>query len=133
MMPEMSGFEIIEHLKNIEKLNDVPVIFLSSLTETDDKIQAFKAGGVDYITKPFQKEETLARIRAHLQIRFLQKQLNERIKILREREIELSRLNQKKDDLVRTVSHDIKNPLTGIIGLVKLMKDSDKVTEEEQK
>lgn len=132
MMPGLSGFEVVEQLKKDVALMEVPIIFLSSLTDTDDKIQAFKAGGVDFITKPFQKEETLARINTHLKIRFLQKQLNERIKILRDREIELSRLNQKKDDLVRTVSHDIKNPLTGIIGLVKLMRDSDKITPEEQ-
>lgn len=133
MMPDMSGFEVIKKLKNIPEVSDIPVIFLSSLTDTDDKVQAFKSGGVDYITKPFQKEETLARINTHLQIRFLQKQLNERITILRKREVELSRLNNKKDELVRTVSHDIKNPLTGIIGLVKLMKESEKVTEEESK
>ena len=133
MMPGMSGFEVIKKLKENELLEDIPIIFLSSHTETDDKVEGFRSGGVDYITKPFQKEETLARIKAHLQIRFLQKQLNERINILREREVELSRLNQKKDDLVRTVSHDIKNPLTGIIGLVKLMRDSDKISAEEQK
>lgn len=133
MMPGMSGFDVIKKIKKNELLQDIPIIFLSSLTETDDKVEGFRYGGVDYITKPFQKEETLARIKAHLQIRFLQKQLNERINILREREVELSRLNQKKDDLVRTVSHDIKNPLTGIIGLVKLMRDSDKISVEEQK
>ncbi|MCP9292824.1 hybrid sensor histidine kinase/response regulator [Gracilimonas sediminicola] len=132
MMPDISGFEVVKRIKANQLLEDTPVIFLSSLSDTEDKVQGFKYGGVDYITKPFQKEETLARIKTHLQIRSLQKQLNERIKILREREIELSRLNQKKDDLVRTVSHDIKNPLTGIIGLVKLMRDSDKITAEEQ-
>jgi two-component system sensor histidine kinase/response regulator len=132
MMPGLNGYEVIRELKDIDELSEIPVIFLSSLTDTNDKVQAFREGGVDYITKPFQKEEALARIRAHLQIRFLQKQLNERIKILREREVELSRLNQKKDELVRTVSHDIKNPLTGIIGLVKLMKVSDKVSEDEK-
>ncbi len=132
MMPDINGFEVVKHIKSNQLLEDIPVIFLSSLSDTEDKVQGFKYGGVDYITKPFQKEEALARIRTHLQIRSLQKQLNERIKILREREIELSRLNQKKDDLVRTVSHDIKNPLTGIIGLVKLIRDSDKITAEEQ-
>ncbi|MBD3615813.1 MAG: hybrid sensor histidine kinase/response regulator [Gracilimonas sp.] len=132
MMPGMDGFEVIKKIKEDEYLEDIPIIFLSSLTDTDDKIEGFKSGGVDYITKPFQKEETLARIKTHLKIRFLQKQLNERIRVLREREVELSRLNQKKDDLVRMVSHDIKNPLTGIIGLVKLMRESDKISPEEQ-
>lgn len=132
MMPDIDGFEVIKRIKKNELLEDVPIIFLSSLTETDDKVQGFKYGGVDYITKPFQKEETLARIKTHLQIRSLQKELNERIKVLRDREIQLSRLNKKKDDLVRMVSHDIKNPLTGIIGLVKLMRNSDKISVEEQ-
>ena len=132
MMPDMNGYEVIKEIKSDKLIQDVPIIFLSSLTDTDDKVEGFKSGGVDYITKPFQKEETLARINTHLKIRFLQKQLNERIKVLRQREIELSRLNQKKDDLVRMVSHDIKNPLTGIIGLVKLMRESDKISAEEQ-
>lgn len=133
MMPDMDGYQVIKKIKSDQLIQDIPIIFLSSLTDTDDKIEAFKSGGVDYITKPFQKEETLARINTHLKIRSLQKQLNERIKVLRQREIELSRLNQKKDDLVRMVSHDIKNPLTGIIGLVKLMRESDKISAEEQK
>jgi len=133
MMPEMDGYETVKKIKSRDGLEDIPVIFLSALSETDDKIQAFKYGGVDYITKPFQKEETLARIRTHLKIRMLQKQLNDRIDILKDREVELSRLNKKKDDLVRMVSHDIKNPLTGIIGLVKLMRDTDEITTDERK
>lgn len=133
MMPDMDGYEVIKEIKSNDHTEDIPIIFLSSLTDTDDKVEGFKSGGVDYITKPFQKEETLARINTHLKIRSLQKQLSERIKVLRQREIELSRLNQKKDDLVRMVSHDIKNPLTGIIGLVKLMRESDKISAEEQK
>lgn len=133
MMPELDGFEAVKRIKSEEGLEDIPVIFLSALTETDDKIQAFKYGGVDYITKPFQKEETLARIDTHLKIRKLQNELNERIQILKDREIELSRLNKKKDDLVRMVSHDIKNPLTGIIGLVKLMRDTDELSSDDRK
>ncbi|MFP8488242.1 response regulator [Gracilimonas sp. Q87] len=133
MMPGMDGFEAVHKIKSKNGLEDIPVIFLSALTETDDKIQAFEYGGVDYITKPFQKEETLARIDTHLKIRNLQKQLNDRIDVLKDREVELSRLNKKKDDLVRMVSHDIKNPLTGIIGLVKLMRDTDDITPEERK
>lgn len=133
MMPGMDGFEAVHKIKSKDGLEDIPVIFLSALTETDDKVQAFQYGGVDYITKPFQKEETLARINTHLKIRNLQKQLNDRIDVLKDREVELSRLNKKKDDLVRMVSHDIKNPLTGIIGLVKLMRDTDDITPEERK
>ncbi len=132
IMPEMNGFEVIKELKRNEDLEDIPVIFLSSLSESKDIVEAFKHGGVDYITKPIQKAETLARIKTHLHIRFLQKQLNQRIQTLQEREQTLSMLNREKDELVRTVSHDIKNPLTGIIGLVKLMRSSLEISDEEQ-
>ena len=122
LMPEISGFELCAMIKEREALKNIPVIFLSALTDTNDKIEGFKAGGVDYITKPFQKEETLARINTHLFLHQLQKERDERIETLRQREAELSRLNQRKDELVRIVSHDIQNPITGIVGLSSLLQ-----------
>jgi CheY-like chemotaxis protein len=65
-MPEMNGFEVCERLKADHKLADIPVLFLSALNETADKVNAFRAGGVDYITKPFQLEEVRARVETHL-------------------------------------------------------------------
>ena len=67
-MPEMNGFEVCKRLKADEKLAPVPVLFLSALNETKDKLDAFRAGGVDYITKPFQLEEVRARVDTHLQL-----------------------------------------------------------------
>ena len=122
LMPDMTGYEVCSIMNNDEDLKDIPVIFLSALSDTDNKIEGFKAGGVDYITKPFQKDEVLARIKTHLEIRKLQKERDERIQILRDRETELRELNKKKDNLVRMVSHDIKNPLTGIIGLANMLR-----------
>lgn len=133
MMPDISGFEVSSKLKEFEEFSEIPIIFLSALSESDVKVKGFKSGGVDYITKPIKKEETLARIRTHLYLRTLQQRLNDRIHVLKEREMELSKLNRQKDDLVRMVSHDIKNPLTGILGLVKLMKKNDDITAEERK
>ncbi|SMO34533.1 hybrid sensor histidine kinase/response regulator [Gracilimonas mengyeensis] len=132
MMPGMDGLEVTKALKNDAELEDIPVIFLSSLNDIKNKIDAFKVGGVDYITKPFQKAETLARIKTHLHIRSLQQQLGERIRILKEREDELSKLNRKKDDLVRMVSHDIKNPLTGIVGLARFLKHKQELSRDDQ-
>src|SRR5436190_4859392 len=66
-MPEMSGFEVCQRLKADNKLASIPVIFLSALNETEDKVKAFRAGGVDYVTKPFQFEEVHARVETHLQ------------------------------------------------------------------
>jgi putative two-component system response regulator len=68
-MPEMSGFEVCERLKVDKRFSDIPVIFISALTETLDKVKAFNTGGVDYITKPFQFEEVEARVATHLELR----------------------------------------------------------------
>jgi CheY-like chemotaxis protein len=68
-MPEMSGFEVCERLKADKKLASIPVIFLSALSETEDKVKAFQSGGVDYITKPFQFEEVQARVEIHIQLK----------------------------------------------------------------
>ncbi|OQY53340.1 MAG: hypothetical protein B6230_00510 [Desulfobacteraceae bacterium 4572_89] len=68
-MPEINGFEVCRQLKNDADTCSIPVIFISGLEEPDDKIQAFKAGGMDYITKPFQEEEVLARVKLHLALR----------------------------------------------------------------
>jgi serine phosphatase RsbU (regulator of sigma subunit) len=76
-MPEMSGYEVCERLKADERTRDVPVIFISALDDLQDKVHAFKAGGVDYITKPFHLEEVLARVETHLALRGLQAQLQE--------------------------------------------------------
>jgi sigma-B regulation protein RsbU (phosphoserine phosphatase) len=76
-MPEMSGYDVCERLKADERTRDVPVIFISALDDLQDKVHAFKAGGVDYITKPFQLEEVLVRVETHLALRRLQAQLQE--------------------------------------------------------
>ena len=79
-MPEMNGFEVCEHLKNDKKFSEIPVIFISALTETLDKVKAFSCGGVDYVTKPFQFEEVEARIETHLELRRYQKSLEDLVR-----------------------------------------------------
>lgn len=81
-MPEMSGLEVCRWLKRDERLKEIPVIFISGLQDPDDKIEAFRCGGVDFISKPFQEQEVLARIDIHLRLRKLQKEVqshNERL------------------------------------------------------
>ncbi len=77
-MPEMDGYEFCQRLKSGEKNKSVPVIFISALAELNDKVKAFSLGGVDYITKPFQDKEVLARVKTHLTIRRLQQHLEEK-------------------------------------------------------
>lgn len=83
-MPEMDGFEVCAALKADDVLRDIPVIFVSALHETFDKVRALSAGGVDYIMKPFQLEEVLARIETHLGLYRLQKERIQMISELRE-------------------------------------------------
>ena len=112
IMPEMTGFEVCKRLKANEKTRDIPVIFLSVLDEANDKVKAFKVGGVDYITKPFQVEEVLARIENHLEIQTLQKQLELKNKVLQEeiliRTAAQAELQETKDslELVLCASND---------------------------
>jgi sigma-B regulation protein RsbU (phosphoserine phosphatase) len=76
-MPEMNGYEVCERLKQDSRTQDIPIIFISALNEIADKVRGFNVGGVDYITKPFQFEEVLARVETHLALRRLQKQLQD--------------------------------------------------------
>lgn len=78
MMPEMDGYEVCGRLKADERTRDIPIIFISAISETIDKVAAFSIGGVDYITKPFHVEEVLVRVKTHLTIRHLQKTLQEK-------------------------------------------------------
>ncbi|HCC49099.1 MAG TPA: hybrid sensor histidine kinase/response regulator [Elusimicrobia bacterium] len=116
-MPEMNGYEVCEKLKSDAKLKEIPVIFLTALTETIDKVKAFGTGGVDYITKPFQFEEVEARIETHLELRRQKQALQEAYDKLRG-------LEKLRDSLVQMVIHDLRSPLTGAFAYLKLVRDN---------
>jgi two-component system sensor histidine kinase/response regulator len=84
-MPGLDGYEVCRELKADEQLRSIPVIFISSLEETLDKVKAFQSGGVDYITKPFQLEEVIARVESQLAVYHVHQQA-EKLAALRERE-----------------------------------------------
>jgi PleD family two-component response regulator len=90
IMPGMDGYQVCHALKADARLKDVPVIFISALNEVEDKVKGFKTGGVDYISKPFQAEELLARVETHLMLRNLQKELEEKNSDLQQLNRELS-------------------------------------------
>lgn len=117
-MPSMDGYEVCQHLKADERTRDIPVLFISALSETEDKISAFTAGGVDYITKPFQLEEVLARVRTHLTIRNLQKQQEQQIAEL--------------DAYAHTVAHDLRSPISAALGMAQLLGEPDIPISEEE-
>lgn len=107
MMPNMDGFEVCRRLKANVQTRDIPVIFMTAKTETVDKVKGFEVGAVDYVTKPIQQEEVLARINAHLTIRNLQKSLQQK--------------NADLEAFAHSVAHDIKNPVNTIMGYTDIL------------
>lgn len=114
-MPELDGFEVCVRLKAQPLLKDVPVIFLTALTDVADKVRAFEVGGIDYVTKPFQVEEVTARVRTHLALRRASRELGESYERLRS-------LEKLRDDLVHMVVHDMRSPLMVLMGHLELLQ-----------
>lgn len=135
-MPEMDGFEVCRRLKEHPDLQHIPVIFISALTETLDKVRAFNAGGVDYVTKPFEPKEVLSRVKAHCGLRRAQMEVQDKNAAL---ENALDELKKTQVQLVRSekmaslgvltagLAHEINNPVnfvsSGVKGLVNVQED----------
>ena len=103
-MPDMDGFEVCNLLKQDERTRDIPILFISALLDVQDKVRGFEAGGVDFISKPIQEEEVLARVRTHLELRNMQLNL---VGMVAERSAELARSEAKYRGLV-------ENALVGV-------------------
>ncbi len=139
LMPEMDGYEVCRRLKAQEATREIPVIFLSALHETFDKVKAFEVGGVDYITKPFETEEVLARVETHLKIRRLYQylqhknaQLQEEIAERKRVEEALREANVTKDMFFSIISHDLRAPLGAMLGYANLaLTSSEPLTQED--
>ncbi|MBN1887666.1 MAG: hybrid sensor histidine kinase/response regulator [Thermoflexales bacterium] len=124
-MPGMDGYEVCQRLKSESSTRDIPIIFISALDSTEDKVKAFEAGGVDYITKPFQEAEVLARVKTHLTLRQLQVNL-ERLVRQRTQELEqayerLGQLDRSKADFINVMAHELRTPLTVVKGYAQLL------------
>jgi len=107
MMPGLNGYDVCRQLKADETTQDIPVIFLSALDEVFNKLEAFSIGGVDYVTKPFEPKEVLARVETHLKIRRLQQQLEAQ--------------NTELKAFAHTVAHDLKSPLAVVLGYTGML------------
>lgn len=109
-MPEMDGFEVCATLKAMPAAREIPVIFLTGYADTDGIVKAFHVGAVDYVTKPFRKEELLARVKTHLTLQNTTNALRE--------------LNAAKDRFFSIISHDLRSPFTGFISFIEAMLDN---------
>lgn len=140
MMPGIDGFETCRRLKADEQTRDVPVIFMTALTDTEYKVKGFEVGAVDYITKPFQQKEVLARVTTHLRIRRLTQSLREEIierkraeAALREAHEEIVKLEKEALEIQMAggFAHEMRNALTGIMLVLHPIKhDTETICEK---
>ena len=124
MMPDLDGYAVCQRLKSLPLTREVPVIFISALDEADDKVKAFTAGGVDYVTKPFEPREILARVQTHLMLHRLAHQLEAVNAEQAEQLDELAARNEDLDAFAHTVAHDIKSPMAVISGYADLLLEA---------
>lgn len=131
-MPDLDGYEVCRQIKANEKTRDIPVIFISALDEAMDKVLAFEVGGMDYITKPFQIQEVLARVNSHLNLQRFQQQLRTQNTQLQQEILERQKAETSLRVFLHAVSHDLRNPVTGMLMVLQnLLKPS--VSEQEDK
>jgi two-component system sensor histidine kinase/response regulator len=141
-MPVMNGYDTCIAIRNIERLKETPIIFLTAYNDANNIVKGFECGAQDYIAKPYNAKELLARVDTQLQlkhkndqIRMMNEILEQRVK---ERTIELTEANEKlavldktKNDFLSLISHEMRTPLNGIVGFAEILKSM--VEDSEQK
>jgi signal transduction histidine kinase len=120
LMPGINGFETCRRLKADPVTSEIPVIFLTALSGTVDKLEGFNAGGVDYLTKPLQYDEVVARVRTHLKLNRLQQELAGKNRVLEQ-------LDQKKNILLSILAHDLRSPVVTFVSGARILQE---LTEE---
>lgn len=137
MMPEMDGFEVCRILKAKADTRDIPIIFMTALTETEDKVKGLGLGAADYITKPIRQEEVLARIHTQLNLLCLQDELKQAntelsarnktleimVNALQKARVAAEEANLSKSRFLAEMSHELRTPMSAIIGYSELLKE----------
>lgn len=139
VMPDIDGYEVCKRLKGDSTTTEIPVIFITIIDSLDEKIKAFQAGAVDYITKPFEEQEILARIKTHLELRKLRKDavvMNEQLRseicdkqilydelVKAKEELEIS--YTEKWDSLANMAHEIRTPMNSILLAIQIVQSSE--------
>jgi K+-sensing histidine kinase KdpD len=121
MLPKMNGFELCEKLKSDRATMSIPILMITALKELKDKIRALEVGADDFISKPFENVELLARVKSLLRLKEYHDQLEESNARLEEQNQTLTRMDQFKEELINLIVHDMKNPLFVIQGNLQMM------------
>lgn len=125
MMPGMDGYETCEKIKAKKENENIPVIFLTALSEKANIIRGFEVGGVDYITKPFNKEELISRVKTHLELKFTRDELQKNSNYLQS-------LNAVKDRMFSVIGHDLRSPLGSVKMTLEYLSETIEETSTEE-
>ncbi len=138
LMPDINGFETCRRLKTDNITKNIPVIFMTALSDVEDKVKGFSVGGVDYVTKPVQQQEILARVRTHLMLQAQNRRLKQQaIELEHAKELAESArsvaedANRAKSTFLANMSHELRTPLNAIIGFSQLMTRSSHLSPED--
>ncbi|TRX72058.1 hybrid sensor histidine kinase/response regulator [Carboxylicivirga sp. M1479] len=134
MMPEMDGYETCRQIKRNKEWSEIPVIFLTAREDIESITMGFQVGGVDYLTKPFNHDELLARLATHIELKesrqklanvnqWLNQEVEKKTLELRQANEELRQLDASKNDFLKSISHEIRTPLNGICGSLNLLRN----------
>lgn len=115
MLPDTSGFDICKQLKKDERTADIPIIFLTALADIKDKVRGFEIGAVDYITKPFEEMEVIARVRAHVRLKKAKE-------LIRKYSETLEESNATKDKVFSIIARDLRNHVGSVYSMVEMLK-----------
>jgi len=143
VMPGWDGYETCRQIKQEAALAKIPILFLSALGDTENKVRALHAGGVDYVSKPFQKEELLARVQTHAELAHLRQNLEhevanqtEKIQLLFEAlQLSYDKAEQAsilKTEFLRNISHEFLTPMNIVLGMTEMLIDDTELNEEQQ-
>lgn len=149
-LPDLSGFDVCKNIKSDDSTKELPVLFLSALKESNDIVYGFEVGAQDYITKPFNIKEVLARVNTHVQLYLLRKELeakaielkiandklekeiaiSQQVELMRQKNNEIAELNAAKDKFFSIIAHDLRGPFVGFLGLTSMFQNPEISIEE---
>lgn len=123
-MPGLSGYDVCRNIKENKDTADIPVIFLTAHSEIEHIVEGFSLGAVDYVTKPFNEEELLSRVRTHLELKKAKSELEQK-------NDELQEVLATKDKLFSIIAHDLKGPIASMMALIDLVVEEENINKEE--
>jgi two-component system, sensor histidine kinase and response regulator len=135
-MPIMNGFETCLKIRENPSTSDIPIIFVTALTNSESIVEGFDAGAQDYVTKPFNSKELLSRVRTQLELKhgkdqlekineWLQQKVDEKTKELQHAYYELNKLDKLKNNYLIMISHEIQSPVSSLVGTINLIKSQE--------